>query len=199
MPNKESKSSDSIIGSWSTFGIILCWIVISNYPKEDAIKDGLEYDYNYDYIKLINSGIMLGIVILSWIGICITINKNNKCIHNFLMSLPIAIFAIIICVDLTFMYIIIYHDKSITKAKLQSEDNWKPIMMRVINIIFMIGDFIITFLIGCGCLTLPCMIKNECCNSNNDNIDIVYTPNKNTNPNINPPDVNNRNYYKSSA
>ena len=43
---------------------------------------------------------------------------------------------------------------------------------------------------------LPCMIKNECCNSNNDNIDIVYVPNNNLNPNINSPNTNNRNNYK---
>jgi hypothetical protein len=75
------------------------------------------------------------------------------------------------------MYILIFHDKSITTAKLPSEHNWKPVMMRVINIIYMIGDFIITFLIGCGCLALPCIIKESCSESKKDNIDISYLSN----------------------
>ena len=139
MSNRQSKSSNELtVSIYSALWAVLFGIIISNYSQDEADKDGLKYYYNYAIIKLVASGVVIGCAI---IFVCVgtwAVFKNNEFCAIISGFSFVVVFIIYIIIDLVYMYILIFHNKEITKFKFITDGNTYPVMLQVVCMICML-------------------------------------------------------------
>ena len=188
MSDRDSKSTTKLtVSFYSVLWAVLFWIITSNYSQDEADKDGLKYYYNYAIIKLWASVVVIVCAfIFGCAGTWAVIKNNEFCaiISGFSFGL---VFIIYIIIDLVYMYILIFHNKEITKFKFITDGNTYPVMLQVVCMICMLSDFIFTIILGCFIFGLPFFIKDilkecgcKCCGVDTVNEPEVNFPDGNT-------------------
>lgn len=188
MSNRESKSSTKYaISFYTILWAVLFWVITSNYSQDEADKDGLKYYYNYAIIKKWASIVLFVCIVIFVCTGAWALSKNNEfctIISGFGFGI---VFIIYIIIDLVYMYILISHNKEITKFKFITDGNTYSVMLQIVCMICMLSDFIFTCLLGCFTFGLPFFIKDilkvcgcKCCGVDTENDKEVNLPDGNT-------------------
>ena len=162
MTEENKKESNKFANFVNFVLLITSAIIVSNYSKDHATKDNLEYIWFYVWLTLILTIVYFGTMLISCLfGVCTHLTENTI---GALFTMFFAIIIPIICViiQLIYLYITIDDNNKIAKFKFINEDvNGYGYAIQIVFMIQMVFGFILTAFLGCFVLMSPCILCNN--------------------------------------